>query len=112
MSEQEQIREAAQPPVVKTLRPWPIGATGNAKGKATKQFVAAYRRAFALDPDAKYCAGEVDGLTIIVAVGPTALRLQRFVRDELGGIIEQRALTGGRGAAASKTVPAPSEGET
>lgn len=72
------------------VRQWPEGV---AKKGATKAFAKAYREAFDADPLATFCAGEIEGLTIIVArEGDIADKLQRFVVNELDGVIERKAL--------------------
>lgn len=68
-------------------RPWPEGVQ---KKGAFRAFVEAYRAAFDADPDATFCAGELDGLTVVVAVGEIGQRLQEFVELDLGGVIERR----------------------
>lgn len=84
------------------MRPWPKGAV---EGKAvTRAFVDAYRLAFDADPEARYCAGEIDGITIIVAVGETGKHVQKLVVDAFGGRI-QRAKPGYGAATTSNGEP-------
>lgn len=59
---------------------------------ATRAFIAAYRAAFDADPLATFCAGEIDGLTIVVAVGQRGRELRDFVEAEWDGTI-QRAIS-------------------
>lgn len=69
------------------IRPWPASVKGK---QATQRFIATYRKAFDEDPSATFCAGELDGITIVVAVGDVGERVQRFVRDELNGKIQRK----------------------
>ena len=68
------------------IRPWPDGV--ERKG-AARAFAKVYREAFDADPLAVFCAGEINGLTIVVARGWAAERLQRFVELDLDGEIER-----------------------
>jgi hypothetical protein len=67
------------------LRPWPKGVR---RSSAFRHFVSALRAAFDSDPEARYCAAELEGVTVVVAVGRDAEKLQAFVRDSLYGVIE------------------------
>lgn len=71
------------------IRPFPDEAKTPGAGRA---FIAAYRKAFDADPLATFVAAEVDGLTVVVAVGSHGERLQRFVKSEFDGVIEKRSL--------------------
>ena len=72
-----------------SIRPWPDGVV--TKG-VTREFIAAYRAAFDADQLATFCAGEIDGLTIVVAVGARGRELRDFVEAEWDGMI-QRAIS-------------------
>ncbi len=69
-----------------TLRPFPESAR---KPGDTRQFLETYRAAFEADPLATFCAGEFDGLVLVIATRDKAEQLRRFVIAEFGGVIQQ-----------------------
>ncbi len=71
------------------LRPWPEGVT---RPGTTREFTKHYRRAFDSDPLATFCAGEVDGLIVIVAPAERrhADKLRAFIEQDLDGVVQQR----------------------
>lgn len=68
------------------IHPWPQGVP---KPGVTRAMFEAYRAAFDADPAARFCAGEHQGVTLVLAVGTEARRLRHFVETELGGVIER-----------------------
>lgn len=71
------------------MRDWPAEVVPHEKG-LTRKFLAHYKRAFDADPGASFCAGEVDGITIVIARGGAGERLQHFVENDLDGLIQRR----------------------
>jgi hypothetical protein len=70
----------------KKLRDFPKGV---AKKGTTREFIKAYRAAFDADPAATFCAGEVDGITLVLAVRRHGIELQDFVKGRWDGMIQR-----------------------
>jgi hypothetical protein len=69
------------------LREWPESVV---KQDTTRKLIEQYRAAFDADPLATFCAGELDGITIVLAVGAHGEQLQDFVRREWFGLIQTK----------------------
>ena len=72
----------------KRVRPWPETVP---KSSISRDFFAQFRKAFDADPFATFCAGEKNGITLVVAVGAHAEELQAFVENHWDGTIERAA---------------------
>lgn len=70
-----------------TIRPWPKDVVTTPG--LTKTFIAHYRKAFDADPEATFCAGTIDGITIVLAVNQHGRELEDFVRDYWLGEIQE-----------------------